>query len=156
MTAALTPALTLDYLHALSADLRAAVVLGARGEALAGPLALAEAARGVLGPPAEAAAGGEGADAAGDDDAARLAAPTLFEGSTDAGAVYAARDNLHSIVAVTGPHALSRLTAHDLRSALAALGGVNPIDTTPARLPDGAVSALLRAADDGFRRPRAV
>ena len=43
MTAALTPALALDYLHALSADLRAAVVLDARGECLAGPPALADA-----------------------------------------------------------------------------------------------------------------
>ena len=48
MTAALTPALALDYLHALSADLRAAVVLDAGGECLAGPPALGEAARAVL------------------------------------------------------------------------------------------------------------
>ena len=136
MTAALTPALTLDYVHALSADVRAAVVLDSRGEPLAGPPALADAARAVLA-------------TAGDD-------ATLLEGSTDAGAVYAARDDRHAIVAVTGPHALSRLTHHDLRSALAALGGVNPIDTTPARLPDAAVSALLSAGDDCFRRPRAV
>jgi hypothetical protein len=133
MTAALTPALTLDYLHALSADLRAAVVLDARGEALAGPHALADAARAVL-----------ASDA------------TLFEGSTDAGSVYGARDDRHAIVAVTGPHSLSKLTRHDLRSALAALGGVNPIDTSPTRLSDAAVSALLSAADDHFRRPRAV
>jgi len=70
--------------------------------------------------------------------------------------VFAARDERHTIVAVTGPHALPRLTRHDLRSALAALGGVNPIDTTPAPLPSSAVRAILAAAGEGFRRPRAV
>jgi hypothetical protein len=133
MTAALTPALTLDYLHALSADLRAAVVLDARGECLAGAPALAAAAHAAL---------------AGD--------ATLFEGAGAAGAVYAARDDRHAIVVVTGPHSLSRLTRHDLRSALAALGGVNPIDTTPTRLSHAAVSAVLSATEDHFRRPRAV
>jgi hypothetical protein len=135
MTAALTPALTLDYLHALSADLRAAVVLDARGERLAGPPALADVARDML---------------------AELAGPTLFEGTTDAGSVFAARDDRHAIVVVTGPQALSRLSRHDLRSALAALGGVNVVDSPPTRLSHGAVSALLDAADDRFRRPRAV
>jgi hypothetical protein len=138
MTAALTPALALDYLHALSADLSAAVVLNARGERLAGPPALAEAARTVLADPVWAPG------------------PTLFEGVTEAGSVFAARDDQHTIVAVTGPHALSRLSRHDLRSALAALGGVNAVDGPPKRLSLPAVSALLGAADNGFRRPRAV
>ena len=137
MTAALTPALALDFLHALSADLRAAVVLDARGERMAGEPVLAD-------------------GRAGRADDASAARATLFEGSTDAGAVFAARDDRHAIVVVTGPHALSRLTPHDLRSALAALGGVDPIDTTPTRLCDGAVSALLGVGDDRFRRPRAV
>ncbi len=141
MTAALTPALALDYLHALSADLRAAVVLDARGECLAGPPALAEAARTVLTDPA-------GAEPA--------PGPTLFEGVAEAGSVFAARDDQHTIVAVTGPHALSRLNRHDLGAALAALGGVNAVDGPPKSLSLPAVSALLGAADNGFRRPRAV
>lgn len=138
MTATLTPALALDYLHALSADLRAAVVLDARGNRLAGPPALGEAARAVL-------AGGETGPG-----------PVLLEGATEAGAVFAACDDRHAIVAVTGPHALARLSRHDLSSALVALGGVNPVDGTPRRLSHAAVSALLSAADDRFRRPRAV
>jgi hypothetical protein len=141
MTAALTPALALDYLHALSADLRAAVVLDARGECLAGPSALGEAARTVLASPAGAEPGPDA---------------TLFEGVAEAGSVFAARDDRHTIVAVTGSHALSRLSRHDLRSALVALGGVNVVDGPPNRLSPPAVNALLGAVDDGFRRPRAV
>jgi len=38
MTASLTPALALDYITALSADIRAAVVLDAAGAHLAGPV----------------------------------------------------------------------------------------------------------------------
>jgi hypothetical protein len=133
MTAALTPALALDYLHALSADLRAAVVLDARGERLAGPPALAEAARALLAP-----------------------GSALLEGSTDAGAAFAARDERHVLVAVTGPHVLPGLTGHDLTSTLAALGGGDRLDAPSSRLSHATVSALLRAADDGFRRPRAV
>ena len=191
MTAALTPALTLDYLHALSADLRAAVVLDARGECLAGPPALGDAARAVLaeiageGGAVAPAAGGEVAPAtegeiapaaggevapaaggqvepgAGTEPVSRpggepTGAATFLEGATEGGSVFAACDDRHAIVAVTGPHALSGLSLHDLRSALAALGGVNPVDGPPGRLSHAAVSALLGAADDHFRRPRAV
>jgi hypothetical protein len=117
---ALTPALALDYLHALSADLRAAVVLDARGELLAGPPALAEAARAALGP-----------------------GPGSFEGSTEAGAAFAARDERLLIVAVTGPHALPGLTRHDVGSALAALGGGAPLQAAPSRLSKAAVDTLL-------------
>ena len=165
MTAALTPALALDYLHALSADLRAAVVLDARGECLAGPPALGEAARVVLVDYPRGARGDSGRaqpapEAVGETvpgaQAESAPGPTLFEGVTEAGSVFAARDDRHTIVAVTGPHALSRLSRHDVRSALAALGGVNAVDGPPTRLSPPAVSALLGAADDGFRRPRAV
>ena len=119
MTASLTPALALDYITALSADIRAAVVLDAAGDHLAGPAELARAARGASGR------------------AARV------EGATERGAVYAARDERHAIVVVTGPFALARVTRHDLQTALAALGGQMPPTGPPERLPDDLVSALL-------------
>jgi hypothetical protein len=130
MTASLTPALALEFITALSADVRAAVVLDRHGERLAGPEALATAAR------------------------ALPEAPQL-EGATADGGVYAARDEQHAIVVVTGPFALSKLTRHDLRTALSALGGQTPPNDPPARLPEAAVDALLSAAPDHFRRPRA-
>src|SRR5687768_6217280 len=48
MPPALTPALALEYVHELSADVRAAVVLDAAGALLAGPAALAAPARALL------------------------------------------------------------------------------------------------------------
>jgi hypothetical protein len=119
MTASLTPALALDFVTALSADIRAAVVLDAAGGHLAGPPALATAAAGL--PP-------------GDE----------LEGETETGAVYAARDERHTIVVVTGPFALPRLTRHDLRAALSALGGQMAPSQPPRRIPDASVDALLR------------
>lgn len=90
MTAALTPMLALDFITALSADIRAAVVLDAHGAHLAGPQSLADAARALP------------------DDVGQ------FEGVTNGGGVYSARDERHVIVVVTGPFALPRLTRHDL------------------------------------------
>jgi hypothetical protein len=130
MTAALTPALALDLVTALSADIRAAVVLDAQGTLLAGPAALAAPAR-------------------------RLPDAPQLEGTTKNGGVYAARDERHAIVVVTGPLALPRLTRHDLKTALSALGGQTPPDDPPTRLPEAAVDALLSAAQDHFRLPRA-
>jgi hypothetical protein len=120
MTASLTPALALDYITALSADIRAAVVLDAAGARLAGPAGLAEAARALPDGP-------------------------RFEGVTEAGAVYGARDERHAIVVVTGPFALARVTRLDLTTALSALGGQKPPIGSPERLPDALVSALLGA-----------
>jgi hypothetical protein len=120
MTASLTPALALDFITALSADIRAAIVLDAGGERLAGPPELAELARGLP-------------------DASRL------EGATAGGAVFAARDERHTIVVVTGPFALPRVTHLDLRTALSALGGQTPPTGPPERLEDPVVSAVLRA-----------
>jgi hypothetical protein len=118
MTASLTPALALDYVTALSADIRAAVVLDAAGQHLAGPAGLAAVAR-------------------------TLPRAPRLEGSTDSGAVFAARDERHVVVVVTGPFALARVTRHDLGTALSALGGqMAPIDP-PERLPDALVGALL-------------
>src|SRR5438034_5683849 len=103
MTAALTPDLALDYLRELSADIRAAVLLDATGERLAGPEHLAAPARALL----DAAPPG----------------PAELQARTPKGAVFAARDDRHQLVVATGPFALPRLTRHDLRTALRALGG---------------------------------
>jgi hypothetical protein len=102
MTAALTPALALAYLHELSADVRAAIVLDADGNRLAGPDALA--------PPARAL----------------LAEGPLVRALTARGGAFAARDGRHGVVAATGPLALPGLALHDLLSVLAALGGGAP------------------------------
>jgi len=124
MTAALTPPLALDYVRELSADVLAGVVLDAEGALLAGPAALAEPARALL---------------------AAAPAATELEGATPAGAAFAARDGKHAIVVVTGRFALSRVTRHDLRTALSALGGGAPRQTRAATVSPGAVSALLEA-----------
>jgi hypothetical protein len=108
MTAALTPALALAYLHELSTDVRAAIVLDAAGEVLAatrddGVAALAAPAR------------------------ALLAEAPLVRALTARGGVFGARDDRHGIVVATGPFALPGLALHDLRSVLAALGGTSPL-----------------------------
>jgi hypothetical protein len=100
MTEALTPALALDYLRALSADIRAGVVLSAVGEPLAGPPALHEPARAVL-------------------DAAPEAAEVHV--STRDGAVFAARDDRHAIVLACGRFALPSLARYDLKVVLGRL-----------------------------------
>jgi hypothetical protein len=135
MTAALTPSLALDFLAALSADIRAAVVLDHDGTLRAGKESLAAPARALL---------------ATSPDAHQL------EGTTPAGAAYAARDSRHAIVVVTGRFALPRLTRHDLRTALSALGGESASDDAPEPVPAALVNALIEAADEDFRRPRAV
>ncbi len=99
MTAALTPAYALDYLHQMSADIRAAIVLDAAGNVLAGPPALAAPARELL------------------------AAAPLVSARTAAGLVVGARDDRHAVVAAAGPLALTGLTLHDVKAVLAALGG---------------------------------
>jgi hypothetical protein len=126
MTVALTPDLALAYLRELSADIRAAVLLDARGERLAGPGALAAPARTLL-----------------------PDAPAALEARTESGGVFAARDGDHQLVVVTGPLALPGLIRHDLRTVLAALGGAefgegseNP-QIEPSR---EAIEALLEAA----------
>jgi hypothetical protein len=135
MTPALTPPLALDFLTALSADLRAAVILDHDGTLRAGSDHLAAPARALL---------------------AAAAQTGLLEGATPDGAVFAARDSRHAIVVVTGRFALPRLTRHDLRTALSALGGESASDEAPAPVPGPVVNALIEAADEDFRRPRAV
>jgi hypothetical protein len=97
MTARLTPALALRYLHELSADLRAGVVLDRAGEAVAGDAALVPAARALL------SAAGE----------RRIAS---VRGSD--GWVCAASGTAHSIVLACGPHLLVGLLEHDLATVL--------------------------------------
>jgi hypothetical protein len=135
MTTALTPALALDYLRELSADVIAGVVLDAGGTLLAGRASLADAAR------------------------ARLAAApndSEIEGTTEDGRAFAARSSAHAIVVATGPFALPRLARHDLRTALSALGGETPPSTPPSAAPEALTRAVLSAAQDPFRRNSAV
>jgi hypothetical protein len=62
--------------------------------------------------------GSDGTVLAGDGTLA-MAARTFTSGAE----TFAARDGRHTILVTTGPHALPRLTRHDLCSALVALGG---------------------------------
>jgi hypothetical protein len=109
----------------------AGAVLDARGERLAGDERLAEASR-------------------------VLPDAVLIHGATDQGHVFAARDDTHSIVVVTGPFALARVTRHDLLTALSALGGQTRPEGLETALPEAVTRGLLSAAHEAFRRPRAV
>jgi len=102
MTPALTPTLALEYLHELSADIEAGVVLGADGTLLAGADELAGPARDLV------AAAGDATD--------------VHVTTADA-AVFAARDDRHAIVVACGRFALPSLARYDLRMVLADLGG---------------------------------
>jgi hypothetical protein len=102
MSHALTPALALEYLRELSADIRAGVVLGADGTLLAGPEDLAVAARELL------AAAGDASD---------------VHVTTADGAVFAARDDRHAVVLACGRLALPSLARYDLRVVLGDLAG---------------------------------
>jgi len=124
MPPALTPALALDYVHELSADVRAAIVLDGAGELLAGPPGLAAPARALL------AAGG---------------AASELEAASATGVVCAVRSAAHAAIAVCGRFAIGGVVRHDLRTALAALEGRPPDARAPA--PAGAADTLQRAAE---------
>src|SRR5688572_26469678 len=102
MTDALTPALALEYLRTLSADIEQSAVLGPDGSLLAGPDELAEPARALLAAAPEA------------DD---------IEVATAQGCVFAARSDEHAVVVVTGRLALPSLVRFDLRMVLQDLAG---------------------------------
>jgi hypothetical protein len=102
---ALTPALALDYVRELSADVRAGVVLDAAGAPLAGPDELATAARALL------EAGGDAAE---------------LEAATAGGVVCAVRSAGHAMVAVCGRFAIPAVVRGDMRAALAAVEGRAP------------------------------
>jgi hypothetical protein len=131
MTAALTPELALAYLHQLSADIRAAIVLDDAGNVLAGPPALAAPARALL-----AAATVSAPDANGARGSVVVCARSAC------GFAFGARDERHAVVVAAGPLALSALVLHDLRSVLAALGGRMP-DTPVSEAPEGVADAVL-------------
>ena len=101
MSAALPPAHAAAYVHELSADVTAVVVLDADGALLAGPPALHEPVRGFL------AALGDAAEAV---------------ERVDEGVVVAARTTTHAVVAIAGPLVLEGPTAADVRTAVLAAG----------------------------------
>jgi hypothetical protein len=137
MTAALTPALALDYLSELSADIRAAIVLGAGGEVLAVSGSADARTGGGNAPPASAGALVAAARAL-------LADAPVVRALTERGGAFGARDDRHAVVVATGPLALPRLAIHDVLGVLAALGGTPPqapvSDASPA-----SAEALLNA-----------
>ena len=99
MPAALTPDHALAYLALLSTDLRAAAVLAADGQLLAGDERVAAAARAAL----------EGSEAAD------------VRASTGDGAVFASRSPGHAVAVEVGRFALAAVVIDDLRRVLAEL-----------------------------------
>ena len=99
MTTPFTPDLAVAYLEQLTVGLRAAVVLDAAGEPLAGEPALAAPARELL-----SAAGEDG-----------------VEVLTPTGAVLAARSARHAAVVATEPRTVPDLLLHDMHRVLADL-----------------------------------
>ena len=137
MPPALTPALALDLVHELSADVRAGVILAPSGALLAGPPALADAARALL------AAAGDAAEA---------------ESVHEHGVVCFARSDAHAALAVCGRFAIPGVVRADLRAALAGLAG-RPVPappraaaaTPPADPLEAAAAALISAVQRGFQ-----
>jgi hypothetical protein len=101
MTAALSPAQALDRLADLSAEIRAAVVLGQTGRRLAGSPAVAA-------PAAELLAAAD--------------APEIEIGASR-GVVYAVRGARHAIAVVATRATLPALMRYDLRAVLAEVEG---------------------------------
>jgi hypothetical protein len=126
----LSPELALAYLRELSADFRAGIVLDAAGEALAGDRALHAPAREVL--------------------HAHPDARELHAALDDRAQVFVARAGV-TIVIVTGPHALGRLTRHDLRTALGETGSITVQDPPPEPLERALAEALVAASAEPFR-----
>jgi len=128
MPPALTPALALEYVHELSADVRAGVILDAAGEVLAGPAELGGPARALL------TAGGDAGE---------------VEAATADGVVCAVRTSGHAAVAICGRFAIAGVVRQDLRAALAALEGRTPgaPSAPPGPLEDDAEAALATAAN---------
>jgi hypothetical protein len=119
MTASLTPALALDYVTNLSADVTHAAILDRATRArLAGDPRLAQAA---------------------------AALPPDAEGRTPAAHLFTASDDHHTIAVLTGPFALARLTRHDLRTALCALSGETAPRTPPEPLEPTLVDTIRSA-----------
>lgn len=100
----LTPELALAYLGELSTDIRAGVVLDARGARLAGSEALAAPARELF----------------------AAAETDLVEVDTVRGTVVAARSERHALAVVVGRFALPALVRYDVRRVLADLDVTAP------------------------------
>ena len=124
MPPALTPALALEYVHELSADVRAGIVLDDAGRVLAGPRALADPAKELL------AAGGDAGE---------------VEAATADGVVCAVRTTAHAAVAICGRFAIAGVVRQDLRTALAALEGRAP--PTPTTAPPPSADAVDDVAE---------
>jgi hypothetical protein len=129
MPPALTPSLAVEYVHELSADVRAVLVLGGDGALLAGPAELADAARALL-------------TAAGD-------TAEVEDGSAE-GVVCAVRTDAHAAVAVCGRFAIGGVVRQDLRAALAALEG-RPAAAGPGTAPLAPEPAST-ASDEAVQR----
>jgi len=131
MSQALTPALALEYLRELSADVRATVVLDGAGGLLAGPPRLAGPARALL------AAGGDAAE---------------LEASDGDWVICAVRSHEHAAVAVCGRFAIAGVVRQDLRAAIAALEGRSPQSRAPAAtIEDAPGQALEDAPPDALK-----
>jgi len=130
---ALTPALAVDYVRELSADVRSVVVLGERGELVAGPPELEPGALALL----EAA--GDAAEA---------------EAVRADGVVCAVRWGDRAAVAVCGRFALPGIVRQDLRAALAALAGATPPAdaASTARVGDSGLEAAAGALISAVQR----
>jgi hypothetical protein len=74
-----------------------------------------------------------------------LAADVHGEGATARGRVFAARSATHAIVVVTTPRALPGPTRRDVRTALAALTGQDPLQSPREPLEPAVVNALVSA-----------
>jgi hypothetical protein len=121
----LTPALALDYVRELSADVHAALVLDAAGEPLAGPAEFAAPARALL------EAGGAAAE---------------LEAGGEAGVVCAVRADAHAAIAVCGRFAIGAVVREDLRTALTALEGRAPAPAGAGREAPPAAGSAGRTA----------
>lgn len=102
---ALSPAIAVGYLAQLSADVRAVLVLDAKGGVMAGSHDLAGAARDLF-------------QSAGDAREIEVRIPD--------GVVFGARSDTHAVVVVCGSFALSGLQRHDLRTVLGDLAEPTP------------------------------
>jgi predicted regulator of Ras-like GTPase activity (Roadblock/LC7/MglB family) len=109
---ALTPDLALQYLHEMSVDIRAAVLVGADGSPAAATVAPGDAER-LATLAAELFQRADGADAE---------PVSQVEASTGEGTVFAVRQPDWTLAVVAGRFALPSLMFYDLRAVLGDLG----------------------------------
>jgi len=128
MPPALTPALALDLVRELSADVRAGLIFDARGDRLAGPPELVAAARAL------AAAAGDVPEA---------------EAVTADGVVCLVRTTGHAGIAVCGAFAIPGVVRADLRAALAGIDGA-PVPPAPGGSRTGVAGDPLQTAAEAL------